>query len=79
MLGGVQIAEVLAAVPEAEVARTRVLEVAPRVVYRRHEMSKDGVDIAVEGALRRIRGRVRALEDGQSEALYSLDDDDQEI
>ncbi|KAK1614722.1 hypothetical protein QYE76_020239 [Lolium multiflorum] len=84
VLGGVQIVETLAAVPEEEVARMRerLLELAPRVVYRRHgseEMGMDAVDIAVEGALRRIRRRVRALEDGRPEALYSLDDDDQVI
>ncbi|XP_062213869.1 probable xyloglucan galactosyltransferase GT19 [Phragmites australis] len=83
--GGVKIAEVLAAVPDAEVAsmRARMLEMAPRVVYRRHgstadlrEASKDAVDLAVEGALRRIRRRVHALEDGEPDAIYSLDDDD---
>ncbi|XP_044361757.1 probable xyloglucan galactosyltransferase GT19 [Triticum aestivum] len=89
MLGGVQIMETLAAVPEEEVARMRerLLELAPRVVYRRHgsaaermrEASMDAVDIAVEGALRRIRRRVRALKDGQPEAIYAMDDDDQEI
>ncbi|KAF7047116.1 hypothetical protein CFC21_056077 [Triticum aestivum] len=89
MLGGVQIMETLAAVPEEEVARMRerLLELAPRVVYRRHgsaaermrEASMDAVDIAVEGTLRRIRGRVRALEDGRPEAMYAMEDDDQEI
>uniref|UniRef100_M8B2X7 Exostosin GT47 domain-containing protein n=1 Tax=Aegilops tauschii TaxID=37682 RepID=M8B2X7_AEGTA len=117
MLGGVQIMETLAAVPEEEVARMRerLLELAPRVMYRRHgsaaermrEASMDAVDIAVEGALRRIRGRgraleddppsmgavdiavegalrrirgrVRALEDDQPEAMYAMDDDNQEI
>ena len=88
VLGGVQIVETLAAVPEEELARMRerLLELAPRVVYRRHgssaaaeNMGMDAVDIAVEGALRRIRRRVRALEGGRPEAMYSLDDDDQEI
>ncbi|KAL6645315.1 hypothetical protein ACP70R_016923 [Stipagrostis hirtigluma subsp. patula] len=86
VLGGVKIVDVLAAVPDAEVARmrARLLEMAPRVVYRRHgstaefrEASKDAVDLAVEGALRRIRRRVRALQDGDPDAIYSLDDDDQ--
>ncbi|KAE8792984.1 xyloglucan galactosyltransferase KATAMARI1 [Hordeum vulgare] len=86
VLGGVQIAETLAAVPEEEVTRMRerLLELAPRVVYRRHGsaaegMGMDAADIAVEGALRRIRRRVRALEDGQPEAMYAMDDDNQEI
>ncbi|TVU08457.1 hypothetical protein EJB05_41862, partial [Eragrostis curvula] len=85
VLGGVSIVDVLAAVPEAEVARmrTRLLELAPRIVYRRHgstaelrEAAKDAVDLAVEGVLRRIRRRVRALEEGRPDAIYALDDDD---
>uniref|UniRef100_A0ACD5YXS3 Uncharacterized protein n=1 Tax=Avena sativa TaxID=4498 RepID=A0ACD5YXS3_AVESA len=83
VLGGVQIVETLAAVPEEEVTRMRerLLELAPRVVYRRHgssaeEMGMDAVNIAVEGVLRRIRRRVRTLEDGRPDDLYSLDDDD---
>jgi len=71
VMGDVRIADVLAAVPEDKVARMRerVLEMAPRVVYRRHgsaadlrEATKDAVDLAVEGVLRRIRRRVSALE-----------------
>ncbi|KAG2591743.1 probable xyloglucan galactosyltransferase GT19 [Panicum virgatum] len=85
VLGDVRIADVLAAVPDADVARmrARLLELAPRVVYRRHgstaelrEASKDAVDLAVEGALRRIRRRVHVLEDGDPDAIYSLEDDD---
>jgi hypothetical protein len=84
VLGGLQIVETLAAVPEEQVARMRerLLELAPRVLYRRHgseNMGMDALDIAVEGALRRIRRRVRALEDGRPEHLYWLDDDDQVI
>jgi hypothetical protein len=84
VMGGVRIADVLAAVPEARVARmrARVLEMAPRVLYRRHgstpelrEVSKDAADLAIEGALRRIRSRVRALDGGDPDAIYSLEDD----
>ncbi|XP_062205950.1 probable xyloglucan galactosyltransferase GT19 [Phragmites australis] len=84
VFGGVKIAETLEAVPEPEVRRMRerLLELAPRVVYRRHgstaEMrgaGKDAVDLAVDGVLRRIRRRVRALEDGQPERIYALEDD----
>ncbi|KQJ97744.1 probable xyloglucan galactosyltransferase GT19 [Brachypodium distachyon] len=84
VLGGVRIAETLAAVPEAEVRRMRerALEMAPRVMYRRHgstaelrRAGMDAVDLAVEGTLRRIRGRTRALEDGQPERIYALEDD----
>ncbi|KAJ1261634.1 hypothetical protein BS78_09G045700 [Paspalum vaginatum] len=82
--GGVRIANVLAAVPEEVVARMRerLLEMAPRVMYRRHgsdaglrDAGMDAVDLAVEGALRRIRRRVQALEEGDPDAIYSLDDD----
>ncbi|CAD6209092.1 unnamed protein product [Miscanthus lutarioriparius] len=85
VMGDVRIADVLAAVPEDKVARMRerVLEMAPRVVYRRHgsaadlrEATKDAVDLAVEGVLRRIRRRVSALESGHPDAIYELQDDD---
>lgn len=67
--GGLSIADVLLGIPAGEVDRMRekVLEVAPRVIYRRHRSSaglrarKDAVDLAVEGALRRINGRLRSL------------------
>lgn len=84
VFGGVKIAETLAAVGEGEVRRMRerALEMAPRVLYRRHgstaelsETAKDAVDLAVDGALRRIRRRVRALDDGEPERIYSLEDD----
>ncbi|KAF0928659.1 hypothetical protein E2562_006092 [Oryza meyeriana var. granulata] len=84
VFGGVKIADTLSAVNESEVRRMRerALEMAPRVLYRRHgstvelsETTKDAVDLAVDGALRRIRKRVRALEDGQPERIYSLEDD----
>lgn len=84
-MGDVRITDVLAAVPADEVARMRerLLEIAPRVVYRRHgsaadlrESTKDAVDLAVEGVLRRIRRRVSALEDGHPDAIYELEDDD---
>ncbi|RLN19403.1 hypothetical protein C2845_PM02G40410 [Panicum miliaceum] len=78
VLGDVRIGEVLGAVPEDQVARmrARLLEMAPRVVYRRHgstaelrEASPDAVDLAV----RRIRRRVRALEEGDDpDAIYSI-------
>jgi hypothetical protein len=52
------------------------------VLYRRHgstpelrEVSKDAADLAIEGALRRIRSRVRALDGGDPDAIYSLEDD----
>ncbi|EMS47196.1 Xyloglucan galactosyltransferase KATAMARI1 [Triticum urartu] len=84
VLGGVKIAETLAAVPDAEVRRMRerALEMAPRVLYRRHgstaelrEAGNDAVDLAVDGALRRIRRRARALEEGQPERIYAQEDD----
>jgi hypothetical protein len=84
VFGGVRIVETLEAVPEEEVRRMRqrVLEVAPRVVYRRHgstpelrEAVKDAVDLAVDGVLQRIRWRTRALEDGPPERIYAQEED----
>ena len=83
MFGGVRIVEALEAVREEEVRRMRqrVLEMAPRVVYRRHgstpelrEAVKDAVDLAVDGVLQRIRRRTRALEDGLPERIYALEE-----
>ena len=88
VLGGIKIAQTLAAVPDAEVRRMRerALELAPRVIYRRHgsteelrEAGKDAVDLAVDGALRRIRRRVRALDEGQPERIYAQEDDSVEM
>ncbi|CAL4932184.1 unnamed protein product [Urochloa decumbens] len=88
VFGGVGIAETLEAVPEAEVRRMRkrVLEMAPRVLYRRHgsaaelrEAGKDAVDLAVDGVLRRIRRRTRAQEEGRPESIYTMEDDSLEM
>lgn len=56
---------------------------SPRVLYRRHgseadlrESTRDAIDLAVEGVLRRIRRRVSALESGHPDAIYELEDDD---
>ncbi|CAN6283993.1 unnamed protein product [Urochloa humidicola] len=87
VFGGVGITETLEAVPEAEVRRMRkrVLEMAPRVLYRRHgsaaemrEAGKDAVDLAVDGVLRRIRRRTRAQE-GWPESIYAMEDDSVEM
>ncbi|CAN6288829.1 unnamed protein product [Urochloa humidicola] len=88
VFGGVGIADTLEAVPEAEVRRMRkrVLEMAPRVLYRRHgsaaelrEAGKDAVDLAVDGVLRRIRTRTRAQEEGRPESIYTTEDDSVEM
>ncbi|OAY64184.1 Xyloglucan galactosyltransferase KATAMARI [Ananas comosus] len=84
VFGGLRIADVLAAVPPAEVRRmrARVLELAPRVMYRRHGSSpdlraiKDAFDLAIDGVLRRINRRVRAIEEGDPDRIYYQDDDD---
>ena len=68
--GGLSIADVLLAIPKAEVKRMRerVLKLAPNVIYRRHLSSeelrskKDAFDLALEGTLRKIRRRVAFLE-----------------
>ncbi|KAJ1292619.1 hypothetical protein BS78_01G003800 [Paspalum vaginatum] len=84
VFGGVRIADTLAAVPDEQVRRMRrrVLQLAPRVLYRRHgstadlrEAGKDAIDLAVEGVLRRIRRRTRALQDGSPERIYEQEDD----
>ncbi|KAF6152421.1 hypothetical protein GIB67_038044 [Kingdonia uniflora] len=66
VLKGVKIVDVLTAIPKAEVRRMRdnVIELMPRVIYRRHGASmgwrskKDAFDIAVEGAIERIKSRL---------------------
>ncbi|MQM22113.1 hypothetical protein Taro_055159 [Colocasia esculenta] len=71
---GLSIADVLLGIPAVEVGRMRerVLEMAPRVLYRRHRSSpglrshRDAIDLAVEGALQRISGRLRSLQAGNS-------------
>ncbi|OEL14573.1 putative xyloglucan galactosyltransferase GT19 [Dichanthelium oligosanthes] len=78
VLGDVRIADVLAAVPDAEVARMRArlleLAMAPRALYRRHgsttelrEASKDAVDTEA--------GARSGGSEGEPDAIYSLDDD----
>ncbi|XP_010933703.2 LOW QUALITY PROTEIN: probable xyloglucan galactosyltransferase GT19 [Elaeis guineensis] len=82
VFNGVRIADVLAAIPPAEVRwmRKNVLELAPRVMYRRHGSSaglrarKDAVDLAIDGVLRRVRRRVRALEEGDPNPLIFDED-----
>ncbi|XP_008787004.2 probable xyloglucan galactosyltransferase GT19 [Phoenix dactylifera] len=84
VFGGVRIGDVLESIPPAEVRRMRerVLELAPRVMYRRHGSSaglrarKDAVDLAIDGVLRTVRHRVRALEDGDPDLLIYDDDGD---
>jgi hypothetical protein len=84
VFGGVKIISTLEAVPEPVVRRMRerALEYAPRVMYRRHgsseelrEAEKDAVDLAIDGALRRIRWRTRALEGGRPDRIYVQEDD----
>ncbi|KAK9143209.1 hypothetical protein Syun_012609 [Stephania yunnanensis] len=65
---GVRIVDVLRRIPEEEVRRMRerVIELMPRLIYRKHGVSsnvgwggiKDAFDIAVEGVLERIRNRL---------------------
>ncbi|KAJ3671112.1 hypothetical protein LUZ60_008538 [Juncus effusus] len=86
VFGGESIARVLGTFSEERVRRMRekVLEVLPRVLYKRHGFSedlrgvKDAFDLAIDGVLRRIRRRVKAFEDGDFDRIYLLDDDDEE-
>ncbi|KAG6469957.1 hypothetical protein ZIOFF_070896 [Zingiber officinale] len=85
VFGGRRIVDVLQAIPPARVLRMReaVLELAPTVIYRRHGSSaalrarKDAFDVAVDGVLRRIRRRVREMEQGKDPLLLVDEDDDE--
>lgn len=67
---GLSIVDVLMGIPRGEVRRMRekVMELIPRVMYRKHGSSlglrtkKDAFDIAIDGVLGRIRDRVKGLE-----------------
>ncbi|XP_059642253.1 probable xyloglucan galactosyltransferase GT19 [Cornus florida] len=66
---GLKIVDVLMGIPRAEVRRMRerVLELLPRVMYRKHGTSVDwrtkidAFDIAIEGTLQRIKSRLKQL------------------
>lgn len=68
---GVKILDVLRRIPRVEVRRMKekVIEMLPRVIYRRHGSSlgmketKDAFDIAVEGTLQRIKSRLLEVAD----------------
>ncbi|KAJ8767595.1 hypothetical protein K2173_018153 [Erythroxylum novogranatense] len=64
---GIKILDVLMAMPRRRVRRLRegVIEVMPRIVYRKHgsslgsRLEKDAFDIAIEGELQRINSRLK--------------------
>ncbi|KAA8521878.1 hypothetical protein F0562_012808 [Nyssa sinensis] len=66
---GVRILDVLTSIPRARVRRMResVLELIPRVMYRKHGSSlglrnkNDAFDIAIEGTLQRIKSRLAEI------------------
>ncbi|KAK4338279.1 hypothetical protein RND71_042766 [Anisodus tanguticus] len=66
---GLKILDVLTSIPRAQVRRMRekVLEMMPRVTYRKHGSSlglrskKDAFDIAIEGTLERIKSRLQEV------------------
>lgn len=66
---GLRILDVLLGIPRGEVRRMRekVVELIPRVMYRKHGSSlglrskKDAFDIAVEGTLERIKSRLQEV------------------
>ncbi|KAL3499534.1 hypothetical protein ACH5RR_038627 [Cinchona calisaya] len=66
---GLKILDVLMSIPRAEVRRMRekVLEMIPRVMYRKHGSSiglrskKDAFDIAIDGTLQRIKSRLEVI------------------
>ena len=63
---GLKILDVLMGIPKSEVRRMRdsILELIPRVMYRRHVSSlglrtkKDAFDIAIDGSLQRIKDKL---------------------
>lgn len=67
---GLKILDVLTSIPRAQVSRMRenVLEMLPRIIYRKHGSSlgmrdkKDAFDIAIEGTLQRIQSRLKEVE-----------------
>ncbi|XP_016452519.1 putative xyloglucan galactosyltransferase GT19 [Nicotiana tabacum] len=66
---GLKVFDVLTSIPRAQVRRMRekVLEMIPRVMYRKHGSSlglrskKDAFDIAIEGTLERIKSRLQEV------------------
>ncbi|KAF5478459.1 hypothetical protein F2P56_005018 [Juglans regia] len=78
---GLRILDVLVGIPRTRVKRMRekVLELMPRVVYRRHESSlglrtkKDAFDIAIEGTLQRIKSRLKEVAICSSRKCRGLD------
>lgn len=76
----------LEAIPEEKVGRMRerVLEMAPRVMYMEHGGGEDfkGVndafDLTIDGVLRRIQRRVKAIKEGDSNQIYFIDDEEEE-
>lgn len=66
---GLKILDVLTSIPRSEIRRMRekVLEMMPRIMYRKHGSSlglrskMDAFDIAVEGALQKIKSRVKEV------------------
>ncbi|KAK1327183.1 hypothetical protein QJS10_CPA01g02717 [Acorus calamus] len=75
---GLSITEVLMGIPEERVRRMRerLIEMVPRVIYRRHgssaelRESKDAFDLAVEGVLGKIKERLRGLrEEGEASVV----------
>lgn len=66
---GLSVLDVLMSIPRAEVRRMRekVLEMMPRVMYRKHGSSlglrskKDAFDIAIEGTLQSIKSRLEEI------------------
>nr|XP_043633257.1 probable xyloglucan galactosyltransferase GT19 [Erigeron canadensis] len=68
---GVSVLEVLKGISRSEVRkmRERLIEMIPRIVYRKHGSSlglrtkKDAFDIAIEGTLQRIKARLEGVSD----------------
>lgn len=69
VFGGLTLAKVLANIPLKKIAkmRERVLELVPRILYRRHGATveltniKDAFDLAIDGVLKKIKKRLGSI------------------
>ncbi|XAR54972.1 hypothetical protein NMG60_11030327 [Bertholletia excelsa] len=66
---GLKITDVLKGIPRTEVRKKRekVLEIMPRIIYRKHGSSlglktkKDAFDVAIQGVLQRVKSRLEEI------------------
>jgi hypothetical protein len=84
VFGGVHIGDLLEAIPEEKVRRMseKVLKMASRVMYMERgggedfEDVKDAFDLMIDGVLRPIQRRVQTIEEGDSNQIYFIDEEE---